>query len=212
MKKVNIFLASSEELKPEREKFEIELRRKFKSWYEKGFYLDLDIWEDLTTRMSAKGSQEEYNNFVRSSDLFVLLAYTKMGVFTAEEFEKAFGQFKETQKPFIFTYLKDAPEKVDKSLEEFKQRLMELGHYFSSFVDGNDLWNKFNKELEQLEKEEFTKFERGGSAKIARVTGDKNVVVQADKKAKVKVKTGKKSVQKAEKIYNIKHIDKADFS
>ena len=44
MKKIKIFLASSNELNPEREKFEIEIYRKCKAWNDKGVFLHLDIF------------------------------------------------------------------------------------------------------------------------------------------------------------------------
>jgi hypothetical protein len=157
MKKIKIFLASSNELKPEREQFEIEINRKNKIWHEKGVFLHLDIWEDLSARMSIGGSQSEYNKYVQASDLFVLLAYTKVGMYTAEEFEKAFGQFCSTQKPFIFTYFKTTAGVVDISLTEFKQRLLDLKHFYSPFTDSNDLWNQFSKELKRLQLFDFQK-------------------------------------------------------
>lgn len=156
MKKIKIFLASSLELKPERDQFEIEIYRKCKAWYDREVFLHLDIWEDLSARMSSTGSQSEYNKFVKECDLFVLLAYTKMGMYTAEEFDKAFGQFTQTQKPFIFTYFKTA-DKPEPSLEDFKTRLSELKHFYSHFKDSSELWNQFNKELERLELAGFEK-------------------------------------------------------
>jgi hypothetical protein len=50
MKKIIIFLASSFELKAEREQFEIEIYRKCKAWYDKGIFLHLDIWVDVVMR------------------------------------------------------------------------------------------------------------------------------------------------------------------
>ena len=71
MKKIKLFLASSAELKPDREKFELEIYRKCKAWYDKGIFLHLDIWEDLSARMSLTGSQAEYNKFVEAADVMV---------------------------------------------------------------------------------------------------------------------------------------------
>ena len=41
MKKIKLFLASSEELKAEREQIEILVYRKNKEWIDKGIFLDL---------------------------------------------------------------------------------------------------------------------------------------------------------------------------
>lgn len=181
MKKIKIFLASSNELKPEREHFEIEIYRKCKAWFDKGIFLHLDIWEDLSARMSLTGSQSEYNKFVQSADLFVLLAYTKVGMYTAEEFEKAFGQFKSTQKPFIFTYFK-TPDgaTTDPSLADFHQKLKDLKHFYCPFKDADDLWNQFNKELERLETAEFAenKWAEGHAGGRSITQGEKSVYVE----------------------------------
>lgn len=160
MKKVSIFLASSNELEQERRQFEIEIYRKCKAWFEKDIFLHLDIWEDLSAKMSSTGSQSEYNKYVQAADIFILLAYSKVGRYTAEEFDKALGQFHSTQfdstqKPFIFTYFKNADSSTQQSLDNFKQKLSKLGHFYSSFQDSNDLWNQFNKELDRLEKDNF---------------------------------------------------------
>ena len=104
MRKIKIFLASSNELKVDREKFEIEVYRKCKAWFDQSIFLHLDIWEDLSARMSGTRSQDEYNKKIKEAELFVLLAYSKVGMYTDEEFDNAFGAFKNTQKPFIFTY------------------------------------------------------------------------------------------------------------
>jgi hypothetical protein len=190
MKKINIFLASSNELKPERERFELEIYRKCKSWFDKGIFLHLDIWEDLSARMSHTRSQNEYNKFVHSADLFVLLAYSKVGMYTNEEFEKAFGQFQSVQKPFIFTYFKTTKGIfTEPSLANFHQKLKNLGHFYCQFADSNDLWNQFNKELDRLETDAF-KVNKWGNAQSGERTYN----------------------QQAEKIYSIEKIDNASFS
>ena len=179
MKKITLFLASSAELKPEREQFELEIYRKCKAWFDRGIFLHLDIWEDLSARMAADGSQNEYNIKVKTADLFILLVYSKVGMYTGEEFEKAFGRFKATQKPFIFTYFK-TPDGIvtDPSLEAFHQKLKDLKHFFSPFKDANDLWNQFNKELERLETDKFAEFnsqsERAGMTVINEGANIKN--------------------------------------
>jgi hypothetical protein len=189
MKRIKIFLASSNELKPEREQFEIEIYRKCKAWFEAGVFLHLDIWEDLSAGMSLTGSQSEYNKCIKEADIFVLLAYSKVGMYTEEEFENAFGQFQSTKKPFIFTYFKTQPPNAEDTLANFKQKLSALKHFYSNFNDSNDLWNRFNKELDHLQADGFTENKR------------------PDQDA------GTKTInQTAEKIYNIDKIDNATFS
>jgi len=156
MKTIKIFLASSIELKSERENFEIELTRKNKFWIDKGINLTLEIWEDLSARMSSTRSQDEYNKKIKESDIFVLLAFSKVGMYTEEEFEIAFGSFKKKEKPFIFTYFKNIETGMEHSLEAFKNKLKKLGHFYSSYSSFDNLWNQFNKELDRLLINDFT--------------------------------------------------------
>jgi len=155
MKKVKIFLASSNELKFERVSFEIEINRKNKLWLDRRFFLHLEIWEDLSARMSTTRLQDEYNKKIEFADLFVLLASSKVGMYTEEEFETAFGSFQRTEKPFIFIYFKDTGTKQVDSLRNFKSRIAELGHFYSSYSNFDNLWNQFNKELDRLYVDDF---------------------------------------------------------
>ncbi len=150
MKTIKIFLASSNELKSDREKFEIEISRKNKLWVNRNIRLQLEIWEDLSAKMSTTRSQEEYNKKVRAVDLFVLLAYSKVGKYTEEEFETAFGAFQKTKKPFLFTYFKTIETGMEDSLRIFKNKLNALGHFYASYANFDQLWNQFNKELDRL--------------------------------------------------------------
>jgi hypothetical protein len=211
MKKIKIFLASSKELNEDRNLFEIHVYRKCKEWLEKEIFLDLEIWEDMSARMVADGSQSEYNKVVRGSDLFVLLAYTKVGTFTEEEFTNAFDSFKAENKPFIFTYFKETAT-ADISVEKFKQKLRDMKHYTSPYKDFNDLWNKFNKELERLEVAKFEKNDFGAAGISSTVTGDKNINIQGGTGNQISINTGNTTNQHAEKITNIGDIGNATFN
>lgn len=213
MKKITLFLASSKELRAERERFELEIYRKSKAWFERGIFLHLDIWEDLSARMAPGGSQSEYDKKVRNADLFILLAHTKVGMYTAQEFEQAFGQFEATTKPFIFTYFKTVDgQDTDPSLAAFHQKLKDLGHFYCPFTNADDLWNQFNKELERLETDGFVEFKHKGGGNTAIIDGNGNIVIQDVKDSPINIKIGNMTQQNAEKIYNIDKIDNANFS
>ena len=136
MQRKTIFLASSAELLDDREKFEIAINRKNKDWHDKGIFLHLDLWEDSLDALSTTRLQDEYNKKIRACDFFVMLFWTKVGMYTKEEFEVAVGQFKSTNKPFVFTYFKDVDAgtastdpRDQESLEAFKKTLKALGHF-----------------------------------------------------------------------------------
>lgn len=214
MQKIKIFLASSSELKEDREQFEIFIYRKCKAWFDRGIFLHLDIWEDFLDAMSAGGLQSEYNKAIQGCDIFVLLAFNKVGKYTAKEFEKAFGQFSETQKPFIFTYFKP-PETRDrdelKSLWAFEDKLKELKHYKTEYKTIEGLREHFGNQLDKLAANGFLELKAegmqeksdrpsGGTQKTVTVSGDGNRVYQD---------VG--TINDSSKTYNIDKIDSARF-
>ncbi|OKH14579.1 hypothetical protein [[Limnothrix rosea] IAM M-220] len=199
MQKIKIFLASSSELKSDREQFEIFMYRECKKRFDDGVFLHLDIWEDFLDAMSATGLQSEYNKAIQDCDIFVLLAWNKVGKYTAEEFEKAFGSFEENQKPFIFTYFKPHTTRDRdelKSLWEFEDKLNELKHYKTPYETIEGLREHFGNQLDKLAKNGFEQL--GLSAAITDDGAAKNS------------QTG--TVTDNRKIYNIEKIDQAEFS
>jgi formylglycine-generating enzyme required for sulfatase activity len=152
-----IFLASSAELKDDREKFEQFIDRKNKILVERDRFIKLVIWEDFIDAMSKTRLQDEYDKAVRESDIFVMLFATKVGPYSREEFEAAFGQFQESNKPRIYTYFKtaqvtlsDIPREDIQSLWDFQDRLKALGHYWTEYDNSDKLINQFNGQLEKL--------------------------------------------------------------
>ena len=173
-----IFLASSAELKGDRTEFEIFINRKNKDWVSKGVFLGLVIWEDFLDAMSETRLQDEYNKAIRECDLFVMLFWTKVGQYTEEEFEAAFGQFKSANKPFIFTYFKNAEISVANankkdlmSLWAFQERLSALGHFYTVYKNVDELKFKFNQQLDKLASNGFIEFapEKGQAAASSNV-------------------------------------------
>ena len=154
--KIKLFLASSAELEADRRQFEIFLNRKNREWVEKGAFLDLVIWEDFLDAVSQTRLQDEYNKAIRGCDIFVMLFFTKVGKYTEEEFETAFGHFKATSKPLIFTYFKDAPISTGAlndevlSLLQFKKKLGALGHFSTVYKNIEDLQLQFGRQLDKL--------------------------------------------------------------
>ena len=156
MHKIKLFLASSNELKAERERFEINIYRKTKAWFPDKPFLHLDIWEDHSSKVADTRSQDKYNRLIKEeTDLFILLVDSKVGMYSAEEFEVAFGAFQAKQKPYIYTYFKKREEPGEPSLLAFQEKLKDLGHFFAIYQNSDDLWNQFNNELDRLEVEQF---------------------------------------------------------
>ena len=152
-----LFLASSSELKSDREQFELFIGRKNNDWVGKNIFLQLILWEGFLDAMSRTRLQDEYNKAIQECDIFVILFSTKMGEYTEEEFETALRQFKATGKPHIFTYLKDeqisvasANRKDLMSLWAFEDKLHALGHYYTVYKNDEELKLKFGQQLDKL--------------------------------------------------------------
>lgn len=187
MSTCKIFLASSAELLEDRKEFELRINRKNKAWAAKGVFLELVAWEDFLDAVSQTRLQDEYNKQIAQCDVFVMLFWTKVGKYTEEEFERAFSQFKAANKPFIFTYFKDAPVStgsVDEdglmSLLQFKKKLASLGHFSTPYKNIEGLQLHFGDQLDKLAANGFIKFpvqdaasaRAGGATYQAHLTGD----------------------------------------
>jgi hypothetical protein len=151
-----IFLASSNELKDDRIAFELMLGQLNQEWVPRGTFFHLVVWENFIDAMSQDGLQKEYNRAVAECDILVLLFCTKVGAYTAEEFEAAFGAFTSGKKPLIYTYFKDAVvltgdiDDTILSLLEFKKRLSRLNHYYTRYRSSEELKWLFSRQLDKL--------------------------------------------------------------
>lgn len=126
-----IFLASSYELQPEREKFEIFIGRQNKRLVKKNVMLELEVWEDLGAELNNSRKQDDYNKILDKAEFVVVLFWTKMGRYTREEFELAYQRFLDSQngRPLVYVYEKTtpAPGEPEESKKEFIRRLQTEG-------------------------------------------------------------------------------------
>lgn len=155
--KRRIFLASSAELRTDRDAFRLFVGDLNKRWHERGIFLEVTVWEDFDDAMSPTRKQDDYNAALRECDLFVMLYWTKVGKYTREEFEAAHAQFKATRRPLVYTYCKDvaiptsAVNRRDmNSLLDFKERLEALEHFPTSYDSVATLTRHFGEQLEKL--------------------------------------------------------------
>lgn len=156
MKIIKIFLASSSELESDRKEFEILINRENKKYIKDNVFLELVMWEDFIDAMSATRLLDEYNKAVADCDIFVSLFHTKVGKYTEEEFLKALATFKANGKLLIYTYFKDEAVNMSKitpnimSLLDLKQKLDDLGHFYTKYADIIELKFKFSEQLTKI--------------------------------------------------------------
>ncbi|MBR5397236.1 MAG: tetratricopeptide repeat protein [Bacteroidales bacterium] len=154
MKVIKIFLASSEEMDYDRMVFGNLIRRLDDVYEKRGIRLKLFEWEDYDSAFNDRRKQDEYNENVRESDIFLALFHKKAGQFTIEEFDVASETFKAKSSPKVYAYLKDLKpgEEVSKELEEFKRRMFdEMGHYWCRYDTRDSLQLQFVMQLQLVE-------------------------------------------------------------
>ena len=158
LKIINLFLASSSELEDDRRSIEIWVGRENDRIIKKGFYLDLNIWEDFLDAMSPTRLQDEYNKAVTKSDIVICLFATKVGKYTEEEFDVAYSSFKKKGKPkYIYTYFKEVQINTSNlniddlvGLQNFKEKLDSLGHFYTRYKSIEDLKGKLDNQLDKI--------------------------------------------------------------
>jgi internalin A len=159
LKAIKIFLASSAELRDDRNEFDLYFRQQNDHLKEEGIYLQIVRWEHFLDAMSKTRLQDEYNQALRDCDIVVSLFKTKVGKFTEEEFDVAWAAFKANDKPKIFTFFREfqmtnAERRAMKndldSLDRFEQKLTDLGHFHTKYKDAEHLKRQFRDQLTQL--------------------------------------------------------------
>ena len=105
--------------------------------------------------------QDEYNKLIKECDIFIALFYSKVGQYTEEEFDVAFGNFAETNRPLIYTYFKPVEMKSNEinddifSLLRFQEKLKTLGHFYTHFDNEYELKFKIRDQLTKLISNEY---------------------------------------------------------
>ena len=173
---IKIFLASSSELREDRDEFDLYFRRQNDSLRKRGVYLEIIRWEYFLDAMSETRLQDEYNKEVQGCDVFVSLFFTKPSKFTEEEFDTAYRQFKEAGKPLIYTFFKNADIKTGsankqdlKSLWAFQETLSVLGHFHTGYDNIEHLKRQFKDQLEKLLEKGFSTGQLSGQMRYSAI-------------------------------------------
>ena len=154
---IRIFLASSSELREDRDAFDLYFRQQNDQLRKKGFYLEIVRWENFLDAMSETRLQDEYNKAICECDIFVSLFFTKTGKFTEEEFTVAHRQFKNNRRPLIYTFFKNADIKTGTARKEdlsslwaFQEKLDKLGHFRTGYDNIEHLKRQFGDQLDKI--------------------------------------------------------------
>lgn len=161
MRAIRIFLASSAELRQDRDEFRLSIADLNDNWLHRGVRLQVVAWESFIDAMSPTRLQDEYNRALADCDLFVMLFWSKVGRYTREEFETAFGHFQARRRPFVYTYFRTTPPAAEvpaadrDSLADFQRRLQALQHFQTEYDSAAALNLHFQRQLDRLAAQGF---------------------------------------------------------
>lgn len=133
-KTIKVFIASSEELKEERNELIAIEKRINDNLKQHGVEIKIVEWEFMDPAMSATRKQDDYNNELRSCDICCVICWQKLGKYTAEEFKIAHeAKMKGGSLHKIYIFFKEPGEYTDE-LKAFKKGIEEdYGHFPSCF-------------------------------------------------------------------------------
>ena len=134
MKTIKVFLASSDELKPERLEFSdlvLELNKIFKT---RKIEIELSKWEHSDSSMGIADKQDEYNEELKSCEMALVLYWTKFGEYTKSELDTAYKELCEGRNPHkLYVFFKDT-DNITTELRDFKNSFStEYGHFYCRF-------------------------------------------------------------------------------
>jgi small GTP-binding protein len=155
---IKLFLASSAEIKEEREKIELLIGKENRRLHYQNIFLDLVIWEDLKLGFNRKGRIQDYfNEKMLECDIVNLMFFKKVGDYTREEFDVAYQNFKEGKNPrYLYVYFKSGKVDIDEIDEEIlkikslKKEIAEAEQIYNSFTSNEDLILQLKNQLDMI--------------------------------------------------------------
>lgn len=136
---LKIFVASSSELKEEREELKLYIDSLNDRYVDYDIRLEAKLWEYMSKEHSDSRKQDEYNNELLGSDMAIFMFGSRVGRYTKEEFDVAVQNKRNKQNPqHIVTYFKDITfgtyELQKNDLKNLKD-ILDLKHYISNDLE-----------------------------------------------------------------------------
>jgi len=155
MQTIKIFLASSGELKEEREQIGLFIAQENKALVKQDIFWELIVWEELLHSFRGERIQEYFNKEMLKCNIVIALFYKKVGQFTKEEFDLAYKELKEGRNPqHMFVFFKEGSTKdINKDyikVIELKEDIEKAEQIYNNFSSIEDLILKLKKQLDQV--------------------------------------------------------------
>jgi len=153
MKNITVFLASSDELKNDRNSFHSLVASLDEIFEPRGYRIRCRRWEDFSAFCTGSRTQDDYNRIVRASDICICMFHRKAGEYTIEEFNQALEYVKSQSHPKTFVYIRALieGEMEDEALKRFKEDLFDrVGHYWCNYATDDAMKLHFVMQLERI--------------------------------------------------------------
>ena len=154
MKTITIFLASSEELKNDRNSLQALMASLDDIYEPRGIRIKCKRWEDFISYCTEERTQDQYNIVVKGSDICICMFHRKAGKYTREEFEHAMAEYaqnKERPKTYVYVRALVDGEIDEEELKTFKKELFDkIGHYWCNYDTDDMMKLHFVMQLERL--------------------------------------------------------------
>ena len=154
MKNITVFLASSDELKNDRNSFHSLVASLDEIFEPRGYRIRCRRWEDFSAFCTGSRTQDDYNRIVRASDICICMFHCKAGEYTIEEFNQALDEYVKSQShPKTFVYIRALieGEMEDEALKRFKEDLFDrVGHYWCNYATDDAMKLHFVMQLERI--------------------------------------------------------------
>ena len=154
MKNITVFLASSDELKNDRNSFHSLVASLDEIFKPRGYRIRCRRWEDFSAFCTGTRTQDDYNRIVRASDICICMFHRKAGEYTIEEFNQALDEYVKNQShPKTFVYIRALieGEMEDEALKRFKEDLFDrVGHYWCNYATDDAMKLHFVMQLERI--------------------------------------------------------------
>ena len=154
MKNITVFLASSDELKNDRNSFHSLVASLDEIFEPRGYRIRCRRWEDFSAFCTGTRTQDDYNRIVRASDICICMFHRKVGEYTIEEFNQALDEYVKNQShPKTFVYIRALieGEMEDEALKRFKEDLFDrVGHYWCNYATDDAMKLHFVMQLERI--------------------------------------------------------------
>lgn len=149
MKTINVFLASSEELRIERNEFSDLILQLNDLFERRSIRLRLVRWEHLDSSMGVEHKQHEYNDRLRECELCLVLYWTRFGEYTHSELETAYSELKAGRNPRkLYVFFKDT-DQITPELQQFRDGFAsKYGHFYCRFENVDTMRLHFLLQLE----------------------------------------------------------------